>query len=166
MRYAIVYSSQTGNTALLARRIRATLGLEDCQSFGEPGAETPTADLLFVGFWTDKGTCDEKTAAFLARLSKKRVFLFGTAGFGGSEAYFKQILDRVRSLLPAGNEVVGSFMCQGRMPASVRDRYEKLLIDFPDQQRYQMLIKNYDLALPHPDADDLRRLDGAVAPLL
>lgn len=34
MRYAIVYSSRTGNTARLAETIRETLGQETCLYFG------------------------------------------------------------------------------------------------------------------------------------
>ena len=51
--------------------------------------------MVLVGFWTDKGTCDESTAQFLQQLENKQVFLFGTAGFGGSAEFFQQILNRV-----------------------------------------------------------------------
>ena len=164
MRYAIVYSSQTGNTALLARRIKAALIPHGCVCCTETGAKIPEADLLFIGFWTDKGTCDVRTASFLARLSSRRVFLFGTAGFGGNDAYFQQILSRVRAQIPETNEVVGAFMCQGRMPSSVRARYEKQLASSPTPEPYKALIENYDLARAHPDEEDLRRLEAAVCP--
>ena len=36
MRYAIVYSSHTGNTAMLAQAIREVLPPEDCIYFGAP----------------------------------------------------------------------------------------------------------------------------------
>ena len=67
MSYAIVYSSRTGNTELLARAIQSALPAEDCLYFGGPDAAALAADRLYVGFWTDKGSCDEELAAFLVR---------------------------------------------------------------------------------------------------
>lgn len=156
MGYAIVFSSRTGNTRQLAEAIRDTLPPEECVYFGEPGPEIPAADRYYVGFWTDKGSCDESMAAFLESIQDKPVFLFGTAGFGGAAAYFEKILDSVQAHLHG--PVIGRFMCQGRMPASVRARYETM----PDSPRRQAMLDNFDAALPHPDEEDLARLRRAV----
>ena len=100
MKYAVVYESATGNTKMLADEIRNTLGEENCVWFGAPdenmsgGAEE--VELLFLGFWTDKGECSEKIRKYMETLHGQKVVLFGTAGFGGSEQYFTQILNRVR----------------------------------------------------------------------
>ena len=72
MKYAIVYSSRTGNTKCLAEEIRGTLPPEDCLYFGEPDASALDADVLFVGFWTDKGDCDEKILAFLQEVETQK----------------------------------------------------------------------------------------------
>ena len=45
---------------------------------------------------TDKGTADSKTIEYLKLLRDKKIFLFGTCGFGGSEAYFDRIITNVR----------------------------------------------------------------------
>lgn len=84
------------------------------------------ADTLYVGFWTDKGTADAAILEFLEQLHGKKVFLFGTAGFGGSEGYFNKILKTVQKSLDRSNTLIGSFMCQGKMPLSVRQRYEAM----------------------------------------
>lgn len=84
MSYAIVFSSKTGNTALLAQTLREQLPQADCCYFGAPDAAALAADTLYVGFWTDKGKADADTLDFLKQLRGKRVFLFGTAGFGGT----------------------------------------------------------------------------------
>ena len=86
MRYAIVYSSRTGNTKLLAETIRGILPEEDCLYFGEPDASALAADRIYAGFWTDRGDCDSGIAAFLPQLDRQELFLFGTAGFGGEQA--------------------------------------------------------------------------------
>lgn len=73
MSYAIVYSSKTGNTRLLADAIREVAG-DDCIYFGEPSDAALSADILYVGFWTDKGTCDSTVADFLKKWMRKRYF--------------------------------------------------------------------------------------------
>lgn len=161
MSYAIIYSSHTGNTALLAQAIREALPQEECLYFGTPenANDALAADTLYVGFWTDKGTCDEQTAQFLHSLTSQRVFLFGTAGFGGAPAYFAQILGRVQENLGPETIVIGTYMCQGKMPDSVRTRYQAM----EDSPRRTAMLENFEKALPHPDDLDLAQLKAAVA---
>ncbi len=155
MRYSIVYSSNTGNTRQLAEEIEKQLPAGELVYCGAPDAAALQAEVLFVGFWTDKGSCDEKVAELLKHADGKTVYLFGTAGFGQSQQYFDQILARVRENLPAGAVYGGGFMCQGRMPQAVRSRYEAMQAKEPENARYKMLIENFDAALAHPNADDL-----------
>lgn len=158
MSYAIVYSSHTGNTALLAQTIQAALPREDCLYFGAPDPKALAAETLYVGFWTDKGTCDGSIAQFLQNLTHQRVFLFGTAGFGGAAAYFGQILGRVQENLGPDVAVIGTYMCQGKMPQAVRARYEAM----EDSPRRTAMLENFDRAASHPDGQDLERLKAAV----
>lgn len=55
MSYAIVFSSQTGNTKLLAEALKNSLPQEECLYIGTPDPKALNADTLYVGFWTDKG---------------------------------------------------------------------------------------------------------------
>ena len=158
MSYAIVYSSRTGNTALLAQTIRDALPQRECRYFGAPSAEALEAETIYIGFWTDKGTCDEETAQFLKGLTNQKVFLFGTAGFGGAPAYYNQILDRVKASLGKDIHVTGTYMCQGKMPEAVRARYQAM----EDSPRRTAMLQNFDQALNHPDEQDLARLKTAV----
>ena len=161
--YSILYSSATGNTRLLADTIHAALPPELCDAFGAVGETAAESELLYVGFWTDKGNADEDTLALLAGLRGKKIFLFGTAGFGGSEAYFRKVLDRVRQSVDASNTVIGEYMCQGRMPQAVKERYLRMKEQPEHPANLDMLLENFDRALPHPDAADLEKLRKAVA---
>ena len=165
MSYAIVFSSKTGNTRLLADTLRASLPQNECTYFGAPAPEALEAETLYIGFWTDKGHADDTLTAFLQTLKGKQVFLFGTAGFGGEPAYFESILGRVAQCLGPGNTVIGTFMCQGRMPMAVRERYEKMLSAPPSPRMPdpRKMLENFDRALPHPDEEDLARLKAALA---
>lgn len=161
MKYAIVFSSRTGNTETLARAVRDALPPEDCLYFGPPDPAALAAKRLYVGFWTDRGTCDRATAEFLKTVTGGQVFLFGTAGFGGEAAYFDRILDNAEKEL-SGGAVVGRYLCQGRMPAAVRERYVKLLAASEHDPNLEQMIENFDAALSHPDESDLEGLRRAV----
>lgn len=162
-RYSIMFSSVTGNTRMLAEAIRETLPKENCDYFGVCGGAEAKSELLYIGFWTDKGNADAATLALLAKLRGKKIFLFGTAGFGGSEAYFRKVLDRVRQSVDASNTVIGEYMCQGRMPQAVKERYLRMKEQPEHPANLDMLLENFDRALPHPDAADLEKLRKAVA---
>ena len=161
-RYSVVFSSSTGNTKLLADAIDEALPKENRDYFGEITPEVPESEMLYVGFWTDRGNADKTALEFLQRLKNKKVFLFGTAGFGGSEDYFKKILANAESALDGSNTVAGEFMCQGKMPQAVRERYMSMKAQPNPPANLDMLIENFDRALSHPDAEDMERLKKTV----
>lgn len=120
------------------------------------------ADVVFVGFWCDKGSCSPAVQHFLQGLVGKRVFLFGTCGFGESDEYFAQILDRVRAYLPADAQYIGGAMCQGKMGMGVKRRYEGMLEKDPGNAQARMLIDNWNKAQSHPNEDDVSRIATAA----
>lgn len=148
--YTVVYNSLTGNTKLLADTIKNVLPDND------------NNDIVFVGFWTDKGTADSKTIEYLKLLRDKKIFLFGTCGFGGSVTYFDRILTNVKSNIDSSNEMIGEYMCQGKMPSSVRERYLKMKESDNCPPNIDALIDNFDRALSHPDEKDLDKLSQIV----
>ena len=158
MTYAIVYSSRTGNTAQLAKALPPLWAGSGPLYCGAPDDAALAVDLILVGFWTDKGGCDQQTAAFLPQLHGKTVALFGTAGFGGSRDYFDRILERVAALAPSDARLLPGFMCQGKMPESVGQRYRQMLKDDPGNAQAQAMLQNFDAARSHPDARDLTAL--------
>ena len=157
MQYTIVYSSQTGNTAQLAQALREALPAQDCRYFGPPGPDVPETPLVLAGFWTDKGDCPPDLAAFLSGLHGRSVALFGTAGYGGGGAYFQAVLDRAAGPLPEDHLRLPGFLCQGKMPPAVRERYAAAGLH--DK------VALFDAALSHPDGADLEALRAWAAAL-
>lgn len=157
MRYAIICCSRTGNTARLAERARRALDAAGAEEASSPA----DADVTLLGSWTDKGGLDPSLADALPALAGRRVFIFGTCGFGGDPAYYDRVLDSFASALPAGAEVVGRYMCQGQMPPAVRERY--VTMAEKDPARFEPMIENFDRALGHPDDADLAGLVDALA---
>ena len=117
--------------------------------------EALDADVIFAGFWTDKGTCAQDMAGFLPLCGGKKVALFGTAGFGGDPDYFNMLLENVKKLLPSDAVYLGGWMCQGRMPGSVRARFAAQLEQDPENANAKRMLENFDRALSHPDEADL-----------
>lgn len=155
MTSAILYSSLSGNTKLLAETIYDVIK-GDCKYCGE--TKEIDADRVYIGFWTNKGTADDKTMEFLKTLHNKEIFLFGTAGFGGSQEYFDGILQRTKQNIDATNTIIDTYMCQGKMPIAVRNRYEKLKESPSCPANIDMLIENFDKAVSHPNQNDLDKL--------
>ena len=162
MSYSVVFSTRTGNTKLLAETVRKSLSQNDCIYFGYPGQEALHADRLYVGFWTDRGCCDNGTAEFLRTVKNKELFLFGSAGYGGSEEYYQKILRQTESLLDDSCRVVGTFMCQGKMPESVRKCYEEMTQGPNPIHNLMGMLENFDKASSHPDRADLEKLEQDI----
>ncbi len=160
----IICSSRTGNTYALAEAVRDRLREKGMECIGpvRPEEGEREGDLICVGFWTDKGDCSQDVAAYLESLKGQRVFLFGTAGFGGSPSYFEKVLGRVQGHLDPSNCVAGTFMCQGRMPQAVRDRFQAGLEQNPEDKALKGRLENFDRALSHPDQSDLAAAGNAA----
>ena len=137
--YSIIFSSMTGNTRKLADKIHEILPKESCDYFGTADARGIESELLYIGFWTDKGNADSDTLDFLSKLK-----------------------NNVKSTIDSSNTIVGEYMCQGKMPQSVRERYVKMKENPEHPDNIDALIENFDKALSHPDSDDLERLKNII----
>lgn len=159
-KYTIIYSSKTGNTEKLAETIYNTLSHDKCDYYGTiDNIRSELSNIIYIGFWTEKGNADSSTLKFLERLKGKKIFLFGTAGYGESEKYFENIINNVKKNIDSSNTIIGEFMCQGKMSLSVRKRYESMMSENSSSLKVENLIKNFDKALSHPDKNDLKKLE-------
>ena len=164
MKQIILYDSATGNTEYLAKALSHALPNVPCGPVGS--LDCSKAELVYLGFWTDKGTWAPAVKEFLQGLHGKRVALFGTAGFGLSEMYFASLSDRFRAEVPEENQVLGTWFCPGRMPPAVRARYETQLKEKPGDARLENMLRAYDQALSHPDGTDLADARAFAAAML
>ena len=150
-----VENDQSANAA-------ASAPAESTSSISTIATQASEADVVFVGFWCDKGSCSPAVQHFLQGLVGKCVFLFGTCGFGESDEYFAQILERVRAYLPVDARFIGGAMCQGKMGMGVKRRYEGMLEKDPENAQARMLIDNWNKAQSHPNEDDVSRIAAAA----
>lgn len=150
MKYAIVYSSITGNTKKLAETIKNKVG--ECY-FGKPSDEAFEADIIFIGSWAAKNSCTPDIQAFIEKLSNKKVFIFGTAGYSNTKEYFEEILNNVKSHVPSSNTIIGTYMCQGKVSDAWQNKIKE---SAPD--KYELIKNNLEESMNHPSEDDIKSL--------
>lgn len=155
MKKAIVFSSTTGNTELIANEIKNKIG--DVMYFGKPSDEALEADVIYIGSWTMSNTCIPDIKNFIEKLNNKKVFLFVTAGYGSSEEFLTPIIDSVKNLLNDSNELIGQFICQGKVSQGKMDAIKKM-----DEEKFNGMKSELDNSQTHPDKADLAKLESSI----
>ncbi len=155
MQGLVVYSSLTGNTKMVAEAIAEELGGNTVLAAVEENPSAADYDFIAVGYWVDKGTADAKSAAYLGTIKNKKVALFATLGADPASEHAKQSLESGAALLDASNEVVGQFICQGKVDPKLIATMAKM---FPANHPHGMNEERkarHEMASTHPDANDL-----------
>lgn len=156
MRTQVLYKSRTGNTEKIAKAIfEAIPGAEKDIARLDGQTNYEMGDVYFIGFWTDRGSASVEVLDYLGSLQGKKIALFGTCGMGNEPAYYKKIEENIRVFIEDDNEYLGTFLCQGKMPIQVREKYTQMRSR--NEAQVDAMIRNFDMAMLHPDAEDLRR---------
>ncbi len=163
MKILVTYSSKTGNTQKIAEAICPQLPGADLY----PVAEAPAAenyDLIFAGFWVDKGTADQQASRYLEGIRDQPVALFATLGAYPDSDHARESLDNAAALIPSGR-VVDRFICQGAIDPKLIAWMKQLPPEHPhapDEAR----VKRWKDAESHPDIEDLRQAEAWAAKVL
>ena len=161
MKILISVSSKTGNTRKIAEAIHAAL--PEAELHNVENAPNPAAfDLIFVGFWVDKGTADKKAQEYIQQIKTKTVALFGTLGAYPDSQHAVNSLENAAQLLP-DCKVVARYICQGAIDPKMIEWMNGLPAEHahaPDDARR----KRWKDALTHPDVADCQAAaDWAVS---
>lgn len=156
LEYAVLYHSDTGNTAKIATAIFEQLPgkAKDLVqiNLSQP---IPEAVSYFVGFAVKRGTCCMEVADLLSELHEKKVSLFATCGANPIPEYKKEIESKVRVWLDDENEYGGFFLCQGKMPTDTREKYERIRNE-ENKRHIDAMLQNFEEAKLHPSEEDIR----------
>lgn len=152
--YLVLYQSESGNTKKIAATIFSHLpgNSKDLIDISTE-KNIPEANLYFIGFCVHRGTCSMAVSDFLSSLGGKQIALFGTCGMGNSPDYYKTIEKNVSAWIENDNRYLGAFICQGKMPQKVRQKYESMRTA-ENAAQIDLMIQNFDEALTHPDTLD------------
>jgi flavodoxin len=156
MKYEVLFVSKTGNTEKLALEVYHAIPCKDkdIQRL-DSSTKLELADTYFIGFWTNRGTCNFEVMDYISELHGKNIALFGTCGLGNTPAYYNQIASRVTAMIPEDNVCLGTFLCQGKMPMHIRDKYEEAMRNGNHDHIALRMLHNFDAGLLHPNQEDL-----------
>ena len=148
MKILVTYSSRTGNTKKVAEAIHKVMPAGTDLAPIESAPDPDNYDLILLGFWVDRGTVDELAQSYMAKVTDKRVGLFATLGEYPDSAHARQSMENARELISPPNELVESFICQGRIDPALTERFRKLGHMTPERR------KLHRDAAAHPNEDD------------
>lgn len=154
MKKAIIYSSLTGNTKKVAEKIwevsdkmMEIFNVQDVTSID-------SYEEIILGFWVDRGTADKKMLNLIERIKDKKVSFFATLGAYPDSDHAKKVIMNVTELLEKNNNKVDkTFICQGKVSDSLKERMKTLPKEhphYPDEAR----LKRWADADKHPNEED------------
>lgn len=155
MRSLVAYSSLTGNTKMVAEAIADELGTDTALKRVEDKPSADGYDLVAVGFWVDRGTANKTTVEYLKTLRNCKVALFATLGADPTSEHAKDSLKSAAAELDGSNEVIGMFICQGKVDPKLIEQMSKM---FPPDHPHGMneaRRKRHEEASKHPNEQDL-----------
>ena len=157
MRGLICYSSETGNTKKLANGIYEGLSNLEIKFDIKAISEVTSIDeyeFLLIGYWVDKGTANKEALEFMQRVKGKKVGLFATLGaYADSDHAWKSLVNGT-DLVKENNEVIGRFICQGK----VSEKLIAMFRNLPDTHTHRVTKekeKRYEIASKHPSRADI-----------
>ena len=155
--YLVLYNSQSGNTKSVAAAIFSALpeGSRDLIDI-DSGKPIPEASTYFIGFCVHRGSCCIEVSDLLSSLENKNIALFGTCGMGRSAEYYSLIEKNVSAWINSSCRYLGCYICQGKMPMQVRQKYENMRTS-ENAPQVDGFIRNFDCAMTHPDREDRKK---------
>ena len=158
MTEAIIYDSLSGNTESLAKEIKSIKKNAYYEKINDKLIEELLEyDIYYIGSPIIKGMCTDKIKRLLQKIENKKIFLFITTGYKG-EDYYESLTRRILEIIPKSNQILGIFLCQGKMQDAVKERYIKLIQEHPEDKNLKVSLENFEQAKPHPDENDKKDL--------
>ncbi|HBF4079471.1 flavodoxin family protein [Clostridioides difficile] len=159
MKSLILYSSLTGNTKKIACSIyEAIQGKKEIKNISElvdDSINYENYDIVFLGYWVDKGICDKNSKQVLENIHNKKIALFGTMGASTKGSYGASIIEKIQSIIPKDNEILGSFICQGKIAEGLKVKYKEMLKLSPDNEHIRQQLNNHEESQSHPDEQEI-----------
>ncbi len=157
MKSIIIYSSLTGNTKQVAEAIARVLPADTlCVSMSELPSDIASYDLVFAGFWVDKGTANKEAREVLGTLHNPHIALFATAGVPPHMEHAKQSLVNAAACLPEGVVPVDTFICQGKVDPKVIEMMYKMFPKGHSHGQSADRDARHKQAAVHPNEEDFK----------
>lgn len=159
-RWAVIYSSLTGNTRAIAEKIAGAAGEADLFEVKNAPADFSEYEVVAIGYWLKRGGADPLTSELLPKIQNANVVLFETHGAEPKSEHTITAFARAAYLLGEGCKILGTFSCQGKVnPAMIEHRLKTAKADDPHLGSIERLKK----AANHPNEEDFQAAEEFVA---
>ncbi len=160
-KWAVIYSSVTGNTKLVAEKIAETAG--DAEVFPVDKAPEDFSDyeVVALGYWLRLGAPDPKMLKYMPTVHDAKVILFQTHGTAVNSEHAVTAYARAGYLLGDGCDILGTFGCQGKINPAMIEKRKNAGPDDPHGGPKAM--ERWKSAATHPDEQDLANAAEFVA---
>jgi len=152
-KWAVIYSSVTGNTKMVAEAIAEAADSADIFPVQEAPQDLSEYDVVAIGYWLRLGQPDPMTLKYLAQVENARVVFFQTHGAEVNSEHAITSFARAGYHLGKGCEILGTFGCQGKINPAMLEKRKNAPAD--DPHGGAAAIERWKKAASHPDAEDL-----------
>lgn len=152
----IAYSSRTGNTKKVAEALYGAAEDKCVLMETEKVENLDCYDLIFVGYWVDKGGPDKISREFLQKLEGKRIVLFQTLGADPMSDHALGCFANAGKWLKESNSVLGGLSIRGAIDPKLIETMEKRPVGHPHAPTVESR-KRWAEASTHPDQADLEK---------
>ncbi|MCI1749922.1 flavodoxin family protein [Megasphaera cerevisiae] len=126
MKGIVIYSTKRSVTKQIAQAIFDELLIDkEIKTVDEAPADLREYDIVFAGFWMEKGKPTADGEWFLKKLADANVALFGAMAEPPATSLARESLRRNRELLHKSNLFLGGFICQAKKDAREIERPDK-----------------------------------------
>jgi flavodoxin len=156
MKILVTYSTLTGNTKKVAEAILKVMP-EGTDIFPIEEAPAPEQyDLICLGFWANRENADNKAQNYMNQIKNKKVALFATLGAYPDSEHALKTMENAKANLHEENDVVGTYMCQGKVDEKLIKRFAELPADHPHGMTPERKAR-IEEASKHPNSEDFKK---------
>lgn len=160
-KWAVIYSSVTGNTEKIARRMAEAAGEAELFPLKDAPEDLSAYEVVALGYWLRLGGPDPGMRSYLPRIRRGRVLLFQTHGTQVGSEHSVTAFARAACLLGEDCEILGTFACRGKIhPALIEKRKQA---GPEDPHGGPAALERWKSAATHPDEQDLQDAADFVA---
>ena len=150
-KWAVIYSSTTGNTKAIAEEIAGTAGADLFRVQDAP-ADLSAYEVVALGYWLRRGGPDDLMKAYLPKVRNACVILFQTHGADVGSEHAVTSFARAAYLLGENAEILGTFSAQGKLSPALIARRRKS--DPDDTHNSPEARERWVRAAEHPNEED------------
>ena len=150
-KWAVIYSSTTGNTKAIAEEIAGASG-GDLFRVQDAPTDLSAYDVVALGYWLRRGGPDDLMKTYLPKVKDACVLLFQTHGADVGSEHAVTSFARAAYLLGESAEILGTFSAQGKLSPAIIARRKKS--DPDDTHNSPEAQERWVRAADHPNEED------------